>query len=404
MHRGNNWGFHLDALSPEELSVGVVVAGRYRLEAELARGGESRVFRACETRTGRETALKVLARDPSDKTWISRFRREANLARQLQHPNTVRLLDFDMEAGTLPFIVYELLTGLTLRALLQRDGGLGEARTLRIATQILKSLMESHALGVVHRDIKPDNVFICDFAGEEDFVKVLDFGVAKSMESEATVLTSDGMLVGTPRYMPPDQIRGLPPSPNMDLYAVGLLMAEMLTGIPVVAEEHAAACRRQLAPEPLELPDAVYASRLGPIIQRAIQKDPAQRFQLAGHFLNSLASADPRPSGPPQNSVPSTLDQVPLEQILGDEPLPPPPVARESDIPPRDLSAPPPPASPLDPSTLPSAEPAAAPGPTAPGPTAPPAPGAHPLLWLALACAVLGVLLGAAALLLSALK
>ncbi|HMR10850.1 MAG TPA: serine/threonine-protein kinase, partial [Polyangiaceae bacterium] len=276
---------------PEDIGAGVTLAGRYRIEQELARGGESRVFRAAELRTGREVALKVLARDPSDKTWAARFRREANLARQLQHPNTVRLLDFDVDADTLPFITYELLPGETLRTLLNKDGALGEARTLRIATQILKSLMESHALGVVHRDIKPENIFVCDFAGETDYVKVLDFGIAKSMESEATVLTSDGMLVGTPRYMPPDQIRGLPPAPSMDVYSVGLLMAEMLSGRSVVTEEHAAACRRQLSPEPLELPDLVQGSPLGPVIRRAVDKDPAQRFQLAGHFLDALGAA-----------------------------------------------------------------------------------------------------------------
>ncbi len=343
----------------------MVLGGRYRLEAELARGGESRVFRASELRTGREVALKVLARDPSDKTWASRFRREASLARELQHPNTVRLLDFEVGSETVPFIVYELLRGRTLRAVLQQDGALGEARTIRIATQILKSLMESHALGVVHRDIKPDNVFICDYPGEEDYVKVLDFGIAKSMEPEATWLTSDGMLVGTPRYMSPDQIRGEPPTPSMDLYAVGLLTAEMLAGAPMVTGDHAEACRRQLSADPLVLPDSVYASPLGPAISRAIQKDPRERFQLAAPFLSSL-NACLGSIRPP--SAPHTVDHVPAAEVL--ERLPPPP-ALPSSPPPRDPSAPPPPATVVT--------------------------RAHPLLWVTLAFAVLGVVLGATA-------
>ncbi|MEZ4224282.1 MAG: serine/threonine-protein kinase [Polyangiaceae bacterium] len=367
-------------MHPEELSAGVVVGGRYRLEAELARGGESRVFRAAELRTGRQVALKALARDPADKTWVSRFRREANLARQLQHPNTVRLLDFDVDAESLPFIVYELLQGQTLRSLIQRQGALGEARAVRIATQILKALMESHAVGVVHRDIKPDNVFVCDFPGESDYVKVLDFGIAKSMESEATVLTSDGMLVGTPRYMSPDQIRGYPPVPNMDLYAVGLLLAEMLTGSPVVTEEHAEACRRQLSPEPLLLSTAVRASALGPIIERAIQKEPAQRFQLAGQFLTSLSACAASGSIPPP-AIEATLDQVPVEQLLGQAPLPAPAPAAQPSVPP-------------------AHHPSAAP----PGPAPSGGSRTHPLLWLSLGVALVGLLLGAAALVVAVLR
>ena len=338
-------------MQPEDLSIGVVLGGRYRLEAELARGPESRVFRAAETRTGREVALKVLARDPSDKTWASRFRREANLARELQHPNTVRLLDFEVGGDTVPFIVYELLRGRTLRAVLQEQGALGEARSIHIVSQILKALMESHALGVVHRDIKPDNVFICDFAGEEDFVKVLDFGIAKSMEPEATLLTSDGMLVGTPRYMSPDQIRGEPATPSMDLYAAGLVLAEMLAGVPVVGGDHAEACRTQLAPEPLVLPEAVYRTPLGPVIERAIRKDPAARFQLAGPFLTSLkASLGSIP--PPRSELPDTVDHVPIQDVLGRLP---PPAGVPSPVPPRDPSAPPPPgAAPPRPSFIPS--------------------------------------------------
>lgn len=249
------------------------------------------MFRATELKLGREVAIKLLGKTTLDAAGLDRFRREADLARQLQHPNTVRLLDFDFDAYPMPFIVYELLTGLDLAQLLKEQGALTEERTARLATQILKSLMESHAMGVVHRDIKPGNVFVCTYAGELDFVKVLDFGIAKAVGPDSLQLTADGMLVGTPRYMPPDQIHGLPAKPGMDLYALGLLMAEMLQGSAVIRGSGGAACMAQLSPDPIPLPPAARASRLSSVIQKAVDKDPERRYQLANDMLTDLERA-----------------------------------------------------------------------------------------------------------------
>ncbi len=268
---------------------GLVVAGRYRLEENIGHGGYSLVFRATELRLNREVALKLLSKDTVDAAGHERFRREAELARQLQHPNTVRLLDFELEADPMPFIVYELLSGLNLAQLLKRDGALPEQRVVRLVTQILKSLMESHAVGVIHRDVKPGNIFVCTYAGEPDFVKVLDFGIAKTVGHDALQLTANGMLVGTPRYMPPDQIRRLPPKPSMDLYAVGIMMAEMLAGKPVIGGSAADACLVQLSDDPIPLPPPALESRLAPVIQKAVEKDPARRYQLANSMLEDLA-------------------------------------------------------------------------------------------------------------------
>lgn len=270
---------------------GLVISDRYRLEENIGHGGYSLVFRANELRLNREVALKLLSKDTVDAAGLERFRREADLARQLQHPNTVRLLDFDLEAEPMPFIVYELLHGMNLAQLLKREGALPEERVVRLTTQILKSLMESHAVGIVHRDVKPGNVFVCTYAGEPDFVKVLDFGIAKTVGPDSLQLTANGMLVGTPRYMPPDQIRGLPPKPGMDLFAVGMMMAEMLAGTPVIRGSAADACLIQLSNDPVPLPPAALASRLASVIQRAVDKDPERRYPLANTMLEDLSRA-----------------------------------------------------------------------------------------------------------------
>jgi serine/threonine-protein kinase len=235
--------------------------------------------------------MKLLFLDAVDDAGVERFRREAEAAKTLQHPNTVRLLDFDLESAEMPFIVYELLRGEALNALLKRERPLTEARVVRLAQQVLKSLMESHACGIVHRDIKPANLFICTYAGESDFVKVLDFGIAKSVLPDSVDLTNAGMLIGTPRYMAPEQIRGESPTPAMDLYAVGMIMAEMIAGDPLIRGSEAHACLEQLSPSPIALPPAVLASRLAPIIRRALEKDASRRYPLASHMLSDIERA-----------------------------------------------------------------------------------------------------------------
>src|SRR5262245_57203157 len=161
---------------------GDAVAGRYRIDALLGRGGFGVVYSATQLPIGRPVALKMLLAEAlAEADGVIRFRREAELAQRLSHPNTVRLYDFGETEQGLPFIAWELLRGRSLEAILMEDGALPPVRVARIAGQVLKALMEAHALGVVHRDVKPSNVFLSDFSGERDFVKVLDFGIAKGI-------------------------------------------------------------------------------------------------------------------------------------------------------------------------------------------------------------------------------
>ena len=279
--------------------LGALVGGRYRLERELGRGGFGAVYVAVQEDLGRRVALKLLHRRHLDGVGFDRFRREAQLAQHLSHPNTVRLFDFGLHDGT-PFIAFELLAGESLASLLQRSGALPPQRVAHLTAQILKSLMEAHDQGIVHRDVKPANVFVCTYAGEPDFVKVLDFGIAKSVEEESAPLTGTGEAVGTPSYMPPEQLSGGVLGPATDLYAVGLIMAEMIGGVRVMSGSAMEIAMRQLDLRPLEFPEAVRASPLWPIIARATQKQAAQRFRSAADMLTALqplrsGAADPVP-------------------------------------------------------------------------------------------------------------
>jgi serine/threonine-protein kinase len=212
-----------------------LVGGRYRIDALIGGGGFGAVYCATQLNLGRAVAIKFLhpglfAAEGAHE----RFCREAQLAQQLKHPNTVRVYDFGRSESGLPFIVWEHLEGQPLDALVAREGAQPPARVVRIASQVLKALMEAHALGIVHRDIKPANLFISNFSGEPDFVKVLDFGVAKTVSEQGPAITSDAMPVGTPSYMAPEQVRTEPVGPATDLYALGLVMAELLCGRAVI--------------------------------------------------------------------------------------------------------------------------------------------------------------------------
>lgn len=288
------------ASSTISLQPGDVLAGRYRIEAPIGAGGFGTVFRATQLNLDRTVALKVLLPELVDQpSEMERFRREAQLAQRLEHPNTVRLFDFGVSESGVPFMAWELLRGKALDAVIRSDRGLSPSRVHRITSQILKSLMEAHGLGIVHRDIKPSNIFICDFQGEPDYVKVLDFGIAKATQSQTQVgLTQAGIALGTPSYMAPEQVAGGAITAGSDLYAVGLVMAEALSGHTVMrgstGMEIAIA---QASPQPVPLPPEAVNSPLGPVIFKATQKSQALRYGSAREMLEHL-EAVMRPSGP----------------------------------------------------------------------------------------------------------
>jgi serine/threonine protein kinase len=220
--------------APDEL-VGRVINDRFRIINVIARGGMGRVYRAEQVPLGRMVAIKTL--DPRhtggehDPQFQQRFFLEASVASKLQHPNTVTVFDYGRTADDLYFIAMELVEGRSLLNLVRTEAPLPAARVIHIALQIARSLREAHRLDVIHRDLKPGNVLLARHGDEDDFVKVLDFGLVKHIESESEQeLTKAGLFMGSPKYMSPEQIRGERVDGRGDIYSLGIVMYEMLSG------------------------------------------------------------------------------------------------------------------------------------------------------------------------------
>ncbi len=221
--------------------VGTVFHGRYRIESRQAMGGMSTVYRATQIAVGRPVALKIMTRDLArDLKAVARFQQEARAVAGLRHPNTIRLFDYGQSEDGHLFLVMEFLDGEPLSALIDRSGPFDPARVIRIAKQLLDALSEAHGNGIVHRDLKPDNIFVTNVGLQKDYVKILDFGIAKVTKLEGRKnLTGTGLVIGSPGYMAPEQVQAQPSTPQTDIYAVGAMSYEMLCGHPIFEGESA---------------------------------------------------------------------------------------------------------------------------------------------------------------------
>jgi serine/threonine protein kinase len=319
------------------LAPGQLLDGRFRIDALLGKGGFGAVYRATDLELERVVAVKVLLPQAFMRPGgQARFRREAELAQRLGHPNTVRLYAFGQGPHGAPYTVWELLEGKPLDAILRETPRLPTARVARIGSQVLKSLGEAHAMGIVHRDIKPANLFVCQFAGEPDFVKVLDFGIAAGADAESeggAPLTQTGQTMGTPSYMAPEQVEHAKTvDGRADLYALGLVLAEAIAGRVIMqGPSGMRICIDQMSEAPVPLPPEVLQAPLGPVIARACQKRPEHRYADAPQMLRDLerhASVGPT-TRPPRAAPPAFAPPPPTPLVLMQPSTPPASVLRD---------------------------------------------------------------------------
>ncbi|MBK6516142.1 MAG: protein kinase [Polyangiaceae bacterium] len=287
-------GFPLGQARAEEGAtdalVGRTLSGGYRVVEPLAEGSMGRVYRAEQSTLGRQVAVKVMSSGfLGNDEMIQRFKNEARAASALNHPNCVRVYDFGTTNDGRPYFVMELLTGQDLEAILAAEPLQPVTRVLDISLQILGALEEAHGLGVVHRDLKPGNVFVMPQRGGGDLVKVVDFGLAKL---KSGISTQTGRVFGTPEYITPEQAMAKETDERTDLYACGVMLFEMIAGrLPFLQTEP----RELLEAHAFEAPPklaSLAAERsmfgLDAVVERALSKDPIHRYQKAFEFADAL--------------------------------------------------------------------------------------------------------------------
>jgi serine/threonine protein kinase len=299
-----------DTVGPDRL-IGVEIGGKYRIVRLLGEGGMGCVYQG-EQKLGatiRKVAIKTLHQHLShDPQILARFEREVGTVAGLQHPNTIQVYDFGkMDDGTL-YIVMEFVEGQSVAAALESGGPMEPARVSNIMKQVCGSLEEAHGLGIVHRDLKPDNIVLCEKAGQHDWVEVLDFGIAKrssETDEREQKLTQQGMVLGTPPYMSPEQFTGKPVDRRSDIYSLGVMAYEMLTGgLPFTGNTAWEWATAHMTAQPRPLETFPVSGRIPPAMKsailRALEKDPNRRFPTVTEFFGAFSSADataPAPYG-----------------------------------------------------------------------------------------------------------
>jgi serine/threonine-protein kinase len=284
---------------------GKVLQGRYRLRSILAEGGMGVVWQAERVGIERPVVVKFLQAVLSERPGaVDRFEREARATARLNHPNCVQLVDFGLDEGQ-PYLVVEYVEGQTLAGILEH-GPLDARRAARIAIQVLAGLEHAHERGILHRDMKPANLMIVEAVGYEDFVKILDFGLAKIVnDADRREVTVHGVALGTPGYMSPEQAAGMPSDLRADLYSVGAVLYHLITGVKVFEGDTVHSIlrkHREDTPPParkLRGPGAISAE-LDAVVNRALVRDVDKRFQTATEMRRALevtpeGSRAPRP-------------------------------------------------------------------------------------------------------------
>ena len=277
--------------------VGQVLADRYRVLRTIGEGGMGRVYLAEHVKMGRKSAVKVMspALAPTPEA-ISRFNREAANASQIHQPNVAAIYDFGETADGTLYLAMEYVEGETLSALLRREGPLAPPRAAEITGQIADGLQAAHQLGIVHRDLKPDNILVTRQHDGREWVKIVDFGIAKTTKDQGQTVTSIGMSIGTPEYMSPEQLAGEELDARTDVYSLGLVLFNMLTGSlphPKMTSKHSLVERLTAKPKTLAeaCPTVAWSPRLQKALDRALAPEVDDRYRGVVDLARDVKSA-----------------------------------------------------------------------------------------------------------------
>jgi serine/threonine protein kinase len=284
--------------SSSELLPGMVIRDKYQILQQIGSGGMATVYQVRHLAFNEILAIKLINSQLADGDQFNkRLRAEAVIARKLRHPNAVHVEDLDRTEDGRPFIVMEYVEGQNLRTVIRREGPLPTLRALRIAAQVVSALAAAHKLGIIHRDIKPDNIHLIRLPDGSDFVKVLDFGIAKFTQGlSSSALTGSGLVVGTPQYVSPEQAMGKQAGDldgRSDLYTLGIVLYEMVTGrVPFDSDTPVGLLVHHLhtAPVPPDQlrPDLGIRPSVSELLMKALQKNPEHRFRNADEMLNAI--------------------------------------------------------------------------------------------------------------------
>ena len=310
----------------EDPLLGMVIEGRYRIQSVIGQGSAGTVYKAVQELIGREVAIKVLHEYlVSDEEFIKRFRQEAKASSRLSHPNIITIYDFGViPQGNRPYIAMDLLVGTPLSDYLAENERVSLNDAIPLLTQVCSALGEAHRHGVVHRDVKPENIVLVERSGQKLYPMVVDFGIARIVEeSESAKITRTGTVCGSPTYMSPEQCTSSKVDSRSDIYSIGIVIYETLTGeVPFHSDELIRVMSMHLSepPKPLNQvkPGLLFPDALEEVVNKALSKNPNDRFQTMEEMAAALEEsikAPVKPQAPPQQRNASReIEPGPLAQ------------------------------------------------------------------------------------------